>query len=136
MRRAVVTMGAAIALTGCGGADNSSKDVRTTATTYMRAFAAGDPAKACSLLTPPARARFVARVRAVAPAADCPGAVRQIRRAAGPVALAALRATSVSDVRVNGSRATAKLTSGSGSQIAQLQRTAGDWRITAAPGTQ
>ena len=137
MRRAatIACAAVALALAACGS-DSAPSDVESTARAYLLSFATGNPAKACSLLTPSAQRRFVAQVRAIAPATGCADAVRQIRTAAGPVAMGALARSTVSQVKVNDDHATAKLTSGSGSQVARLVRTGDSWRLTAAPGTQ
>jgi hypothetical protein len=138
VRRCVaIAAAAALVVAGCGGDDDTAPhDVASTARTYLRSFAAGDPATACSLLTLPARRRLVVRVRAVAPARDCPDAIRRVRAAAGPVPMSALRATKVSGVKVDGRRATAVLKSGSGTQTARFTKLGGRWRLAAAPGIQ
>ena len=136
MRRAAALALVVLAVAGCGGGDSDSDDPTAAVRTYLRSFAAGDPALACARLTAPARTRLVARVAVIAPARDCPAAVRRIRAAAGPVAMAALARTRVTGVRVDGKRATATLRSGPGTQVARLVRTGGRWLLTAAPGTQ
>jgi hypothetical protein len=127
---------AVLALAGCGGGESASGDVESTAEEYVHAFATGDPARACELLTPLARQRFVQRARAAVGAADCGGAVRRLRAAAGPAAMNALGEARVSDVKVAGSRATATLTSGSGLRVVRFVKRGGEWRLADVPGAQ
>jgi hypothetical protein len=132
-----LALGFALALGGCGGGGGGSGDARSAAQSYLKAFASGDAAKACALLTPAGRAGFVARVRAVAAAVpDCPAAVGKLRAAAGPAAMRALGTATVSEPKVSGNRATVTLTSGAGSRPARLVRRGGRWLLAAVPGIQ
>ena len=133
MRRAAALLAAAaLALAGCGSSPES--EVRSTVQDFLNAFAGGDGAKACSLLTDNARQRFAAHLQPLTGTNDCVKAMVAIKAAAGPAVMGALKRSRISDVRVRGDRATAKVTSGSGSRIAFLLKQRGNWRLVEVPG--
>ena len=132
MRRAAALLAAAaLALAGCG---SPGSEVRSTVQGFLNAFAGGDGAKACSLLTDNARQRFAAHLQPLTGTTSCVKAIVAIKTAAGPAVMGALKRSRISDVRVKGDRATAKVTSGSGSRIAFLLKQRGNWRLVEVPG--
>jgi hypothetical protein len=135
MRRAAALLTAAtLALAGCGA--GSGGDPQSTVRDYLNAFVKGDGAKACSLMSSQTRKQFVSRARRVTRTGDCASSVETIQAQAGSTVLDALKKTKISDVKVTGSRATAKLASGVSTTVTQLQKEGGSWKITGAPGTQ
>jgi hypothetical protein len=137
MRRAGTLLSIlAIALAGCGGGSSPADDAKSTLKSYLDAFVNGDGAKACGLMSKGTRDQFVSRVKVLTKTTDCTKAITTIRAAAGAPAIDALKKTKISDVKVDGDTATAKLASGSGSTTTVLKKEGGDWKITAIPGTQ
>lgn len=62
IRLAALAAAAALALGGCGGGDGDAADreqIERNVHSYFRAFAAGDTARVCSLMTEGARNRFL-----------------------------------------------------------------------------
>ena len=143
MRRASAILAtAALALGACGatlagcGGGGGEDDVEATLNSYVDAFVDGDGAKACSLMSAQTRTQFTNRVKLITKTSDCGKSIETIRKQAGPTVLAALKKTEVSDVKVDGDTASAKLTSGANTSRAQLRKEGGEWRVTAVPGTQ
>src|SRR5918997_4999596 len=71
---AALAAAAALALGGCGGGNDDAaerEEIETNVHAYFRAFAAGDTAKVCSLMTTSARNRFLE----AAGARNCPSAL-------------------------------------------------------------
>jgi hypothetical protein len=133
MRRATAILAAvALSAAGCGG--NASSDVESTIHAYLDAFVKGDGSKACSLMTDATRKSFVKRVRPLYKTGDCGKAIDKIRSQAGPAVIGALKGVKVSDVKISGDRATARLNSGVNTSSTRLQKEGGSWRIAAAPG--
>ena len=108
----------ALGLTGCGvGPATDKEKVSKTATTYLRALAAGDTATACAQLT--RRAKDGGCEKALAarlPQLDS-GALRQA-------------ADGSMDIEVEGARATAGLSQPRGARFV-LVKVGGQWRIDA-----
>jgi hypothetical protein len=137
MRRAAALLTAAtLLLAGCGGGGGSSDTPEAAVRTYINAFVSGDGAKACSLMTPSTRRQFVRGSRRVTHTSDCATAVDRIRNRAAPGVLDALKKSKISDVKVNGDRATASVSSATGSSVTHLRKQGGSWHIAGAPGTQ
>ena len=104
------------ALTACGiGKASNEEKISKTATTYLRALADGDAAKACSELTRRARR------------GGCPRVMRE--RASQLDADTLRRAADDSmDIDVHGDSATAGLSEPDGARFV-LARSGGEWRI-------
>lgn len=123
----------AVALAGCGG--GAGDDAKFAVKTYVNAFVNGDGETACGLMTRSTRSQFVKRTKALTKTTDCPSAIEAIRTQAGQTALDALRKVKYSDVKVQGSTAQVKLTSGKSSTTATLLKEGGGWKVSGAPGT-
>jgi hypothetical protein len=132
---AIAATALALAVAGCGGGDDKSA-VESTIHSYLNAFVSGDGAKACSLMSDTTRTRFVARAGPVYKTGNCGVAIDKIRNQAGPAVLAALKGVKVSDVKVTGDTATAKLTSGKSFTSTTLVKQSGSWKVSAVPGAQ
>ena len=133
-RAAAIVATAALAVAGCGGGGGDEDAVKSTVESYISAFTAGDGAKACTLMTTATRQAFVQRVQLLTHTSDCGDALNKIRGSAGPAVMSALKKATVSDVKVSGQHATAKLTSGGHSSNAQLQKEGGSWKVSGVPG--
>jgi uncharacterized protein DUF4878 len=135
MRRATTILAtAAIAVAGCGG--GPADDVESAIKSYIGAFKDGDGEKACSLMTRSTRKQFVTRTKALTKTTDCAAAIEAIRTQAGQPAMDALKKVKVSDVKVNGNTATARLSTGKNSSTATLKKEDGAWKVSGAPGAQ
>jgi hypothetical protein len=143
-RRAAVAAALAalvVAAGGCGGDDGGDSPPAPEAagvvvTEFSRALGSGDGEKACGLLTSGARAAFIKRVETLAGTKDCATALTRVHDAAGAEVNEALSTATVSDVRVNGDSATAKLTAAGHATSVSLQKEDGDWKLTGVPGIQ
>jgi hypothetical protein len=137
-RVAVAAVAAAVLVAGCGGGSSSAPSTPQAAGAavigFSKAFAAGDGAKACSLLSSAARTTFVKRVQTLSPTSNCPTAIRRVHDAAGPQVSGALAAAKVRAVKVNGNLATAMLTASGHSTAVGLVKQDGAWKLTAVPG--
>src|SRR6266700_2347623 len=106
----------ALALTGCGiGRAGDKEKISKTATTYLRALAAGDTAKACAQLTRHARGE------------RCETATKRRLARLEPDALKDAADGSL-DIDVHGKTATAGLPEPAGARFV-LAKVAGEWRI-------
>lgn len=115
----------AAAPTACGvGAATDEENVSKTATTYLRALAAGDTAKACAQLTPRAKGR------------SCDTVMKERLARLDPDALTGAADASM-DINVDGNRATVGLSEPTGARFL-LAKVGGEWRIdsgyTLGPG--
>jgi hypothetical protein len=135
-RRAATLAATVLVAAGCGGGDASSQPdaAGTAATAFAKAFGAGDGAKACDRLTSGAQAAFVKRVQVLTPARDCPTAIKRVHDAAGGQVTGAFSAAKVSDVKVKGEVATARLTAAGHSTVVRLEKQGEKWRLTSVPG--
>jgi hypothetical protein len=128
-----------LALGGCGGDDGESapddEQVSSAVVDYAHAFAGGDGARACELLTPEAREAFVKRVSAVVGTTDCGEAMTKLQSFAGPNVTGPFEDATTENVRVDGDRATADLVAGGHTEQVTLEQVDGDWLLTKAPGT-
>jgi putative lumazine-binding protein len=134
-RAALAAAAAAAVLAGCGGGGERDA-VRDTVQAYLDSFVKGDAAKTCSLMTEKTREEFVKGARPLAPTRDCATATIAVRAAAGRKAIDALREAKISEVRVNGNSASAKLKASSGESVATLTKQGGEWKVSSAPGSQ
>jgi hypothetical protein len=121
----------AVAAAGCGGADREHADdaaPRDKLHAYLDAFARGDGAAACALLTPEAR-RGVPGLSDEIESPDCEGAIRELARAS--VRLRAPRIT----VSVEGDSATGRIESKRPAYESQvlLRKEGGTWKIAFPP---
>jgi hypothetical protein len=127
-----------LALMGCGGGDDKppgEKEAGAAVTAYAHAFGSGDGDKACALLTPDARAAFVKRVSSLVGTTDCAEAMAKLQTFAGPNVTGPFEDATVSDVKVDGDKATASLVAGGHTEEVTLELQSGDWLLTKAPGT-
>lgn len=105
-----------VALTGCGFGEATDEElVSKTATTYLKALADGDIAKACAQLTLRAKG------------GSCEPALRERLSRLEPKALRDAADNSM-DIDVEGDRATAGLSEPEGARFV-LTKAGGDWRI-------
>ena len=108
----------ASALTGCGiGPATKQEKISKSATTYLRALAAGDTAKACAQLTRQARGE------------RCQAAIKERLNGLEPEALTDAANASL-DLDVHGKTATAGLPEPYGARFV-LAKVDGDWLINA-----
>ena len=136
MRRAALAAAAVgAALAGCGGHDEAT-DVRATVNGYLDAFVRGNGARTCSLMTQRTQAEFVKGARPRAHTDACAKATIAVRAAAGRKAIDALRHAKVSDVKVNGNEASAKITASTGQSIATVTKVRGRWLVSATLGSR
>ena len=133
---------AALAVTGCGGAQapSNAQQVTQALRLYLRAQTNGDEGSACALLTDAAQQQLIAAVAHAAKGAlparpSCPDAVGLVRAVAGSAFLRALSSARVEHVQVRGARASADVIDGKQfePQRVSLQKTDGVWRIAGVP---
>ena len=134
-RAAVAATLAALAVGGCGGGDEKD-EVRSTVQAYVDSFVKGDAERTCSLMTAETRREFVRGARSLAPTNDCATATIAVRDAAGRKAIEALRDAKISNVRIQGRSASARLRASSGQSVATLAKEGGEWKVSSAPGSQ
>jgi hypothetical protein len=140
VRRAASALLAVVALVvpGCGGGGDKppgEKEAGAAVTSYAHAFGGGDGDKACALLTPDARDAFVKRVASLVGTTDCAEAMAKLQSFAGPNVTGPFEDATVSDVQVDGDKATATLVAGGHSEKVTLELHGDDWLLTKAPGT-
>jgi hypothetical protein len=128
-----------LALASCGGGDDGpkvpdSKAAADTITAFTKAFAAGDGAKACGLLTTGARDAFVKRAEVATGSKQCPEAMARVHDLAGSSVTGPLAAATVSDVKVAGATATAQITASGHATTVTLSKQDGDWKLNGVPG--
>lgn len=105
-----------VAMAGCGvGPATDQQKVSKSATTYLRALASGDTARACAQLTPQARGE------------GCDRAMKERLSSLDSDALKDAADGSM-DIDVEGNRATAGLSEPKGARF-RLVKTGDDWRI-------
>jgi hypothetical protein len=125
-------------LAGCGGGGDKGSEqeqVSKAVTDFAHAFGKGDGGKACSLLTPGARAAFVSRISSLVGTRDCADAIGKLPAVAGANVTGPFQTATADSVKVTGDSATARLTAGGHSAQVSLQKRDGDWLLTAVPGT-
>jgi hypothetical protein len=137
-RSAAATAAAALVLGGCGGGGGhkppDGEQVIAATTDYAHAFGSGDGAKACSLLTPGARAALVTRVASLVGTRDCATAVEKLQTLAGPNVTGPFESATAAGANVTGDKATATLTAGAHATEVTLEKHGGDWLLSRAPG--
>jgi hypothetical protein len=132
-----VVVAVAVVVAGCGGDEMKVPDTQAAqdaVSGFTKAFAAGDGAKACGLLTTSARDAFVKRAQTATGSKDCAVAIRRVHDLAGPSVTGPLASSTVSDVKVAGSTATAKLTAAGHSTPVSLTKQDGAWKLNGVPG--
>jgi hypothetical protein len=136
MRRAtLLAVAAVLAAPGCGG--GASDDVKSAVRDYLKAFADGDGAKACSLMSRATRSRFVAQMKSITKSTECALGIEALRTQAGSALTdATIEKLKLSDVKIKGQAATLTLSSGRGKTTAKLVKEGGGWKVSGAPGTQ
>ena len=135
---AVAVAAALIAGCGGGGGGDDAPDperVRRAVTDYAHAFGDGDGKRACALLTAGAQQTFTERVSSLVGTRDCAEAVAKLQAVAGPNVTGPFREARVDQVKVTGSKATARVRAGSGSEEVTLEKRDDEWLLTKAPGT-
>jgi hypothetical protein len=125
-------------LAGCGGGDRpkvpDSKAAADAVTGFTKAFAAGDGATACGLLTTGARDAFVKRAEAATGSKDCAESMKRVHDLAGSSVTGPLGSATVSQVKIAGSTASAQLTASGHSTTVTLSKQGGDWKLNGVPG--
>lgn len=127
----------AAVLAGCGGGETPKSDSEAAAgavTSFTRAFAAGDGAKACSLLTPAAATAFVKRAQNATGARDCPTSLKRVHDLAGSSVTGPLATAAVGRVDVKGDTATTTVTASGHSTPVTLSKQDGAWKLNGVPG--
>ena len=126
-----------MALTGCGGGGESKPDSQAAADAvagFTKAFAAGDGAKACSLLTPAAAQAFTKRAQTATGARDCPTSMKRVADLAGSSVTEPLSKATVGEVKVTGNSATTSVSAGGHSTTVTLSKQDGAWKLNGVPG--
>jgi hypothetical protein len=134
---ATAALALALALAGCGGGGDdaeSSSDPAATVTTFTKAFASGDGAQACEQLTTEARDAFVKRAATATGSKDCATSMKRVHDLAGSSVTGPFAAATVSDVKITGSTATAKLTAAGHSTVVRLSKEDESWKLAGVPG--
>ena len=131
-RAAALIAAALVALPGCG--ESEEDKVADTIQSYLKAFTEGDGEKACGFLSEDTRRAFVAQVGTLLRTNDCGRALEQVRKGVRRQALDALKEARVSNVKVDGERATATVEARGRSSRTELAKTEGDWKISDVPG--
>ena len=128
----------AAALAGCGGGGEKSKpDPQAAAdavTGFTTAFAAGDGAKACSLLTSAAASAFAKRAQTATGARDCPTSIERVHDLVGSSVTEPLSKATVGQVKVTGDTATTTVTASGHSTTVTLTKQDGAWKLNGVPG--
>ena len=119
--RVVLVLVAALALAGCS--DPESDEVRSVVRQYLQAYAAGDAAKVCSLLTPEARGATAE--------GGCEAQVQRSIDRLDARERERLRTLRAGDVAIAGDRADVKLDRQAGGERGELRKVDGRWLIDA-----
>ena len=124
----LLTVVAVIALAaGCGGASPDAGQIGSTLTAYLSALADGNGRKACDRLTAE-EARAVLDTASGVRATSCVDAIEKLSQNLGDDEKRTLRGANVTNIHVNGDRATADALGAA--QIAQLVKSGGRWLIS------
>jgi hypothetical protein len=111
-----------LAVAGCGGENADDKAVRQVVTEYLDAFAAGNGAKACSLMLPEVQRQL----------GDCPARLNDAYKKLTADERKQNEALEVDTVTSAGDNAKARLFPGS-AEVA-VRKSGGRWRIAGVPG--
>jgi hypothetical protein len=124
-----------VVLGGCGGGDEERpSDPGAAVTSFTKAFASGDGAKACDLLTAAARDAFVERAATATGSKDCATSMKRVHDLAGSSVTGPFGSATVSEVKVTGATATAKLTAAGHSTTVTLSKDGDRWKLNSVPG--
>jgi hypothetical protein len=138
VNRAWAALAVAVVLGGCGGGDEKdvpdSQAARDAVAGFAKAFAAGDGAKACDLLAPGARDAFVKRAQTATGSDDCATSMKRVAELAGESVTGPFGSATVTEVKVSGATATAKLTAAGHPTVVNLSKQDGDWKLNGVPG--
>jgi hypothetical protein len=122
----VLAGGLALGLSACGGSD--SDDVKSSLEDYNQAVADKDAGKACGLLSDAAKRTIGGK--------SCEATLQSGFRLLNAKQLAAFNRTEISNIKVNGDKASATITfpkdSGVPQQTQTLVKENGDWHLQAA----
>jgi hypothetical protein len=135
VRRLAALLGAAAALSGCGGSSFDRNNVTAVARHYFAAIADGKSAEACSLLSTRAKRNLGRSVKAVEPntykptALKCAQEVAALRTLLSPQARAAMRNVALGSPAVSGSRATIRAVTGSRTSEMRLVKASNGWVV-------
>jgi hypothetical protein len=134
----LAALAVAVSLGACGGGGAKAKpDPEAAAdavTGFTKAFAAGDGAKACDLLTSAAAAAFVKRAQVSTGARDCPTSMKRVAELAGSSVTDPLSKATVGEVKVTGDRAATTVTASGHSTAVTLSKEDGAWKLNGVPG--
>jgi len=120
---------------GCGNGGDESAAAKTAVQNYLAAFASGDSAQACNMLTDTARA-YVTGMSATVGAHDCPTAFAAVHKIGGSKVAKIAKKTKVRHVDVDGTKAKVTLSSAGGDDaVAELEKTGGIWKIASLPNS-
>jgi hypothetical protein len=123
---------AAVLVAGCGGSgrapDPAPGQVRTTLRQFLAAFAGGDYARACTLMTADTQAATVRATRD-RHVSDCPGALRLVWTSAPAAQRDALAHDTIRSVTVTG--LTAAVSMAKTAKPTYLRKVAGRWLVDA-----
>jgi len=136
-RISVFLLAVSIVLSGCGGAEPESAQVRSVVQRFYAALERGNGTEACSLLTDKAREDLVRPLRFFAArlkhGIDCPTLLTEYSKAvtSGPSALRELKGTKIGAATLKGNQASVVVMEpGQGPRYAPLEKTAKGWRIS------
>jgi len=126
-------LGAATALAGCGKSESEAAGDAVVA--YLNAFATGDGAKACEMLTDETKKVIVPAVGRKVGARDCPAAIRRLRTRLTVPQTDAFRRATATRVNVRDDVAEVRFRAGSLRGAAELRKSGDDWKISLLPKT-
>jgi hypothetical protein len=137
-----LVLGGALAGVGCGGGEEEEEAVEASVREFWAAFVDGDPRAFCDALAPEALDQVFANLDRTAPqtaGADCPRAFATVAPELPEGFRAQAREIEVTDVRVDGDRATAQVrpraaTQPGGDEVG-LRRSGDRWLISVTPLT-
>ena len=120
---------------GCGSGTDESAAAKQAMQSYLAAFASGDGAEACELLTDTARA-YVTGMSATVGAHDCATAFAAVHDIGGSKVAKIASKTKIRHVDVEGSTAKVTLKSAAGDDaVAELEKSDGSWKIASLPNS-
>ena len=131
----VVLTSLAVVVPGCGGSKQKAPEdaAKQAVRDYLNAFADGDGAAACGLLTEPVRVAFVAKVSGAVNTTDCAQAITRIRATLSQSQADALKAIRVRDAKIHGSRGSV-LVEANGQRIeTKVLDVGGNWKVNQPP---
>jgi hypothetical protein len=128
VRTTLAVLALVLGLAGCGGETTEEDKVRSALVDFSRALADADGDKACKLMTDEFKLLFAGNTDTNAK--DCSAAVRTAAAALDKPTADALRAVEVTDVKITGETATAKVARSQGVNDTQpLRKLSGKWLV-------